>query len=65
MMNHENPKKVLRNIKEAIQSAVFIASDAKDDHKNDADQRAYEYFRGKEEGLKKALEIVQVFEGDL
>lgn len=64
-MNHENPKKVLRNIKEAIQSAMFIAGDAKNDHENDVDQLAYEYLRGKEEGLLKALEIVQVFEGDL
>ena len=64
-MNHENPKKVLRNVKEAIQSAMFIAGDAKNDHENDVDRLAYEYLHGKEEGLQKAFEIVQVFEGDL
>ena len=52
--------KTMRDIEEALNSAAYIAGDAKKDHENNSDQRAYEYFRGKEEAFTKALEIVKV-----
>ena len=52
--------KTMRDITEALNSAAYIACDAKQDHENDPDKCAYEYFRGKEEAFTKALEIVKV-----
>ena len=52
--------KTMRDIEESLSSAAYIANDAAKDHENDQDQCAYEYFRGKAEAFKKALEIVKV-----
>lgn len=50
--------KTMRDITEALTSAIYIAGDAKEDHKNDPE--AYQYYRGKEEAYRHALDVVKV-----
>lgn len=52
--------KTMGEIEEALTFAAYNAEDAKKYHANDSDKCAYEYFRGKGEAFKHALEIVKV-----
>lgn len=52
--------KTMKDITEALLTSAYIACDVKEDHENDSDQRTYEYFRGKEDAYRKAIEIVKV-----